>query len=78
MTEHRILSLITLTLLLLSTLVFATDPELEFTRVATRSAVVDIANAAIVTYMIDSPALAGEFPIQSVVVNNVPLCEALQ
>jgi len=35
-------------------------------------------NAAIVTYMIDSPALAGEFPIQRVVVNNVPLCEALQ
>jgi glucose/arabinose dehydrogenase len=35
-------------------------------------------NAAEVTYMIDSPALAGEFPIQRVVVNNVPLCEALQ
>lgn len=35
-------------------------------------------NAAIVSYVIDSPPLAGEFPIQRVVLDNVPLCEALQ
>ena len=35
-------------------------------------------SAALVTYVIDSPQLAGEFPIQRVVPNNVPLCEAMQ
>ena len=35
-------------------------------------------SAALVTYAIDSPPLSGEFPIQRVVPNNVPLCEAMQ
>lgn len=35
-------------------------------------------NAAVVTYVIDTPPLAGEFPIQRVAPNNVPLCEAQQ
>ena len=35
-------------------------------------------NAAVLTYEIDSPALMGEFPIERVVLDNVPWCEAFQ
>jgi V8-like Glu-specific endopeptidase len=35
-------------------------------------------NAAVVSYVIDSPPLAGEFPIERIALDNVPLCEALQ
>jgi glucose/arabinose dehydrogenase len=35
-------------------------------------------NAAVLSYQIDSPPLVGEFPIERVALDNVPLCEALQ
>jgi len=35
-------------------------------------------NAAVLSCQIDSPPLVGEFPIERVALDNVPMCEALQ
>ena len=47
-------------------------------KIGTMTIVWSSCNSAIVSYVIDSPPLTGEFPIQRVVPNNIILCESMQ
>jgi hypothetical protein len=47
-------------------------------KIGTMTIVWSSCNSAIVSYVIDSPPLTGEFPIQRVVPNNITLCESMQ
>ena len=52
-------------------------PPADAEKIGTMTITWSSCNAALVSYVIDSPPLSGEFPIQRVVPNNVPLCEAM-